>query len=114
MIQTSNEILDKIFERRMKFGLRYDKEKLEKLRFQKMILDFFYNSCQDFFQECDDSNNAKIYFLKDHSKNFLQTCLNWSKLVYIVLNLSKLVLTYPSCSNLFSFKITAKTFYEVN
>ena len=38
--------------------MRFDEERLEKLRFQKMIPEYIYWSVQDFFDECDDSNRA--------------------------------------------------------
>ena len=42
----------------MKLVLRFDLERLKKLRFQNIIPELFYGSFEDFFLKCDNSNRA--------------------------------------------------------
>ena len=44
----------------MKLALRFDMEKLEKLRFLKRLLEFFNRSFRTFFLEYDESNRAEV------------------------------------------------------
>ena len=47
-----------IFHGLTKLVLRFDKEKLEKLRFQLLIPESFHKSFQDLFLGCDGNNRA--------------------------------------------------------